>query len=212
MEERLPDEMVGLARLDGRRAGPFDLIFKTCGAFAAAGCMGLAAAIAFPAWTALVAATSLLAGVWAVGVVGPLPAGIARLTEKIAWDAHTRDQNSNHRHVSRNDFFLRKLLSRSWVRVRRAAQQASMPSGPSRRSVPAPIPTRSPKHLLRTDSAKKVEDLRLRRCLFRPTRRRPTNIYASRARRRSPALTSTSASASRFGRHASDPHWGQLGH
>ena len=46
--------------------------------------MGLAAAIAFPAWTALVAATSLLAGVWAVGVVGPLPAGIARLTEKIA--------------------------------------------------------------------------------------------------------------------------------
>lgn len=70
--------------------------------------MGLAAAIAFPAWTALVAATSLLAGVWAVGVVGPLPAGIARLTEKIAWDAHTRDQNSNHRHVSRNDFFLLK--------------------------------------------------------------------------------------------------------
>ena len=45
--------------------------------------MGLAAAIAFPAWTALVAATSLLAGVWAVGVVGPLPAGIARLTEKL---------------------------------------------------------------------------------------------------------------------------------
>ena len=131
--------------------------------------MGLAAAIAFPAWTALVAATSLLAGVWAVGVVGPLPAGIARLTEKIAEryavHAHTRDQNSNHRHVSRNDFFVLKKKEeqcRLWVRVRRAAQQASMPSGPSRRSVvPAPIPTRSPKNLLRTDSVwpKKLKDL-----------------------------------------------------